>query len=200
MAPRPSPATAARPAGATPREGDPAGEPARPGLVRLSLIALLCFGVGLAWPLLAGLDFVQRPPGSNPIKPEESDPAPLDSDPDSKPSAPPPPRPGALPHRDEGVRAAAHVAPLVDKRSSKGAESARGESEPSDRIVVVSGQATVGWNAAVVRESPSGQAVTLDRLLRGSRVAVTGRKGDWYRVKYGRPARAGWVHRKALGL
>jgi len=64
----------------------------------------------------------------------------------------------------------------------------------------VSGQATIVWKAAVVRESPSSQAATLDRLLRGSRIAVTGRKGDWYLVKYGRPARTGWVHHKALGL
>ena len=200
MAIRPSPAAAVRPAGASSRAGDPAKGAARPGFVRLSLIALLCFGVGLAWPLLAGLDFVQRPPGSNPIKPEENDPPPLDSEPDSKPSAPAPPRPGLAPRRDEGARAAAHVAPLVSKRESKTEKEAGAESELSDRLVAVSGQATVGWNAAVVRESPSGQAATLDRLLRGSRVAVTGRKGDWYRVKYGRPARAGWVHRKALGL
>jgi hypothetical protein len=64
----------------------------------------------------------------------------------------------------------------------------------------MSGQATIGWKAVVVRENPSGQAATLDRLKNGSRVMVTGRKGDWYRVKYGRPSRAGWVHRQALGL
>jgi len=203
MAARPSPAAAVRPAGAISRDGDQSREPARLGFVRLSLIALFCFGVGLAWPLLAGLDFVQRPPGSNPIKPEESDPPPLDTEPDSKPSAPPPPRPGAAPQRDEGVRAAAHVAPLASKQGGKsesGAGDSRDRTESNDRIVVASGQATISWNAAVVRESPSGQSATLDRLLRGSRVAVTGRKGDWYRVKYGRPARAGWVHRKALGL
>jgi uncharacterized iron-regulated membrane protein len=203
MALRPSPAAATRPAGALSREDDPSREPARPGIARLSLIALLCFAVGLAWPLLAGLDFVQRPPGTNPVKPEESDPPPLDSEPDSKPSSLPPPRPGAPVNRDEGVRAAAHVAPLASAASQRDgqlASDSADRAESSDRIVATSGQATIVWKAAVVRESPSGQAETLDRLLRGSRISVTGRKGDWYRVKYGRPARTGWVHHKALGL
>ena len=197
MVRRPSPAVPARSA-----------DPARPGFVRISLIALGCFAVGLTWPLLAGLEFVQRPPGSSPAKPEDTDPPPLDSEPDSKPSAPPPPRPGAPVNRDEGVRAAAHVAPL--EVSTKGKpktrqdkpNDTRSEDEPDseDKLVTMSGQATIGWKAAVVRESPSGQAPTLDRLKNGSRVMVTGRKGDWYRVKYGRPSRAGWVHRQALGL
>lgn len=174
-----------------------------PGIARLSLIALGCFAVGLAWPLLAGLDFVQRPPGTNPVKPEESDPPPLDSEPDSKPSSPPPPRPGLPVKRDEGVRAAAHLAPLASaasKRDGKLTDDTMDQADSNDRIVVTSGQATIVWKAAVVRESPSARAETLDRLLRGSRIAVTGRKGDWYRVKYGRPARTGWVHHKALGL
>src|SRR5689334_2778172 len=96
----------------SPAEPSGAGS-ARPGIGRLSLIALACFAVGLAWPLLAGIDFVQRPPGSAPTKPGENDPPPLDSEPDSKPSAPPPTRPGAPVKRDEGVRAAAHTAPIA---------------------------------------------------------------------------------------
>src|SRR3954463_14505952 len=129
MAPRPSPAAAVRPAGASPREGDHSREPARPGFVRLSLIALFCFAVGLGWPLLAGLDFVQRPPGTNPIvKPEESDPPPLDSEPDSKPNAPPPPRPGAPLKRDDGVRAAARFAPLSSPAAPRDGNADRVES------------------------------------------------------------------------
>jgi hypothetical protein len=197
MSRRPSPAAPARPA-----------DPARHGFARVSLIALGCFAVGLTWPLLAGLEFVQRPPGSSPAKPEETDPPPLDSEPDSKPSAPPPPRPGAPVKRDEGVRAAAHVAPLdvsapgKPKARSGAPDDARpeGPSDSDEKLITMSGQATIGWKAVVVRENPSGQAATLDRLKNGSRVMVTGRKGDWYRVKYGRPSRAGWVHRQALGL
>ena len=196
MARRPLPAAAAPPA-----------DPARPGFVRISLIAMGCFAVGLTWPLLAGLEFVQRPPGSNPAKQEEVEPPPLDSEPDSKPSAPPPPRPGAPVNRDEGVRAAAHVAPLeatarsnASPRPSNPDDAAENEPGADDRLITMSGQATIGWKAVVVRDNPSGQAATLDRLKNGSRVTVTGRKGDWYQVKYGRPSRAGWVHRKALGL
>src|SRR4051812_36264391 len=148
MARRPPPAAPARPA-----------DPARYGFVRISLIALGCFAVGLTWPLLAGLEFVQRPPGSNPIKPEETDPPPLDSEPDSKPSAPPPPRPGAPVNRDEGVRAAAHVAPLELSAKSKPKarqdqpDDTRAEdaADTDDKLVTMSGQATIGWKAAVVR-------------------------------------------------
>jgi hypothetical protein len=197
MARRPTPAAPARSA-----------DPARPGFVRISLIAVGCFAIGLTWPLLAGLDFVQRPPGSSPAKPEEIDPPPLESEPDSKPSAPPPPRPASPLTRDEGVRAAAHVAPLEVSTQAKpkarqeraGAARSEDEADADDKLITMSGQATIGWQAAVVRESPSGQAPTLDRLKNGSRVTVTGRKGDWYRVKYGRARRAGWVHRQALGL
>ncbi|HEU4582783.1 MAG TPA: SH3 domain-containing protein [Polyangiaceae bacterium] len=197
MARRPTPAAPARSA-----------DPARPGFVRISLIAIGCFALGLTWPLLAGLEFVQRPPGSSPAKPEDSDPPPLESEPDSKPSAPPAPGPGAPLNRDQGVRAAAHVAPLdVSSKAKPAARPDRTDTARSgdaggedDKLITVSGQATIGWKAAVVRESPSGQAPTLDRLKNGSRVTVTGRKGDWYRVKYGRPSRTGWVHRQALGL
>jgi Bacterial SH3 domain len=171
-------------------------DPVRPGIGRLTLIALGCFAIGLGWPLFAGIDFVQRPPGSTPSKPEESEPPALESEPDSKPSPTPPVRPGQPARRDEGVRAAAHLAPVG--KPQRPAEASPRDSE--DRLVAMSGQATIVWKAALLRESPSSEAETLDRLAYGARVSVTGRKGAWYRVKYGRKGRAGWVHRKALGL
>jgi hypothetical protein len=85
-------------------------EPSRVG--RLALIVLCCFGVGLAWPLFAGLDFVQRPPGSVPVKSEDNDPPPPDGEPDSKPSETPKPVPGVVTPAADVVRAAAHLAPL----------------------------------------------------------------------------------------
>jgi hypothetical protein len=85
-------------------------EPSRVG--RLALIVLCCFGVGLAWPLFAGLDFVQRPPGSVPAKSEDNDPPPPDGEPDSKPSQTPKPVPGVVTPAADVVRAAAHLAPL----------------------------------------------------------------------------------------
>src|SRR5262245_36553478 len=140
MAPRPSPVPVHT------------AESDRPGIGRLSLIALCCFALGLAWPLLAGLDFVQRPPGSSPLKPDESERSPPESEPDPKPSPSPSPRPGTPVQRDQGVRAAAHLAP-VSKPQKASEESSP---EVDDRLVVMSGQATVSWKAALVRESPSG--------------------------------------------
>lgn len=159
---------------------------------KLSLIALACFAVGLSWPLLSDLQFVQRPPGSAPSKAEEPEPAPLDVEPESKPSPPPPAQRSPL-ARDHGVRAAAKAAPAASPRPST--------QERSDgELVVMSGQATIGWKAAIVRKGPSSQAETVERIAYGTRVNVTGRQGDWYRVKYGRKGTSGWVHRKALGL
>jgi uncharacterized protein YgiM (DUF1202 family) len=91
------------------------------------------------------------------------------------------------------VRAAAKAAPASERPSS--AQSSR-----DDELVVMTGQATIGWKAAVVRKAPSGQAETVERIAYGTRVNVTGRQGDWYRVKYGRKGQTGWVHRGALGL
>src|SRR5262245_2904654 len=106
-------------------------EPVRPGIGRLSLIALGCFALGLGWPLFAGIDFVQRPPGSAPNKREESEPPALESEPDTKPSPTPPVRPGQPARRDEGVRAAAHLAPVGKPQTP--AETSPGDSE--DRLV-----------------------------------------------------------------
>lgn len=72
-------------------------------------------------------------------------------------------------------------------------------SETSGEVVSVSGQATVGWKTAIVRESPSSQAPIAARLGYGTRISVTGRAGDWYRIeRAGKPL--GWVHHEALGL
>ncbi len=70
---------------------------------------------------------------------------------------------------------------------------------PSD-VVVASGQATVRWNAALIRKEPETAAEVRARLLSGTRVVVTGRKGEWYRVKYDAKGREGWVHGAAIGL
>lgn len=159
---------------------------------KLSLIAVACFGVGLSWPLLSDLQFVQRPPGSTPSKSEELEPPPLDVDPENKPGAPPPPVKRSPLARDQGVRAAAKVAAASERPSAP--------ERSDDELIVMSGQATIGWKAAVVRKGPSSQAETVERIGYGMRVSVTGRQGDWYRVKYGRRGQTGWVHRKALGL
>jgi SH3-like domain-containing protein len=38
------------------------------------------------------------------------------------------------------------------------------------------------------------------RLLYGTKVFVTGRQGDWYRIRYDAHGREGWVHKNALAM
>ena len=65
--------------------------------------------------------------------------------------------------------------------------------------VEASGRATVGWNVALIRKQPrDGEVVA--RVLSGTNVVVTGRQGDWYRVKYDGKGNEGWVYRSAIGL
>lgn len=74
------------------------------------------------------------------------------------------------------------------------------ESAPATAAVVsATGQATIGWTTAIVRESPSPRAKIRARLSYGTRVNVTGRTGDWYRIEHAKES-LGWVHRKAIGM
>ena len=46
----------------------------RPSMARLTAVLAVCFSAGVAWPILGGLQFVQRPPGSSAPKPAEPEP------------------------------------------------------------------------------------------------------------------------------
>lgn len=66
-------------------------------------------------------------------------------------------------------------------------------------VTQASGSATVSWEVALIRDAPKdGNRVA--RLMRGTRVVVTGRKGDWYRVKYDAKGSEGWVYKAAIGM
>jgi SH3-like domain-containing protein len=66
-------------------------------------------------------------------------------------------------------------------------------------VIEASGRATVGWQVALIRNEPrKGEVVA--RILSGTNVVVTGRNGDWYRVKYDGKGNEGWVYRSAIGL
>jgi hypothetical protein len=75
------------------------------------------------------------------------------------------------------------------------ARTADGEGEATP----ASGRATVSWQVALIRSEPKDGDVVA-RVLQGTRVLVTGRKGDWYRVKYDAKGNEGWVFRSAIGL
>lgn len=83
---------------------------------------------------------------------------------------------------------------LPDKPPEQAASESDGEG-----VVEASGRATVGWQVALIRKEPrEGEVVA--RILSGTNVIVTGRQGDWYRVKYDAKGNEGWVYRSAIGL
>jgi hypothetical protein len=68
-----------------------------------------------------------------------------------------------------------------------------------DPTVEVSGKATVIWNSARMRSSPDEGEVKAT-LMYGAQVVVTGRQGDWYRVRYDAKGSEAWIHKNALAL
>ncbi|HEX2877882.1 MAG TPA: SH3 domain-containing protein [Polyangiaceae bacterium] len=63
-----------------------------------------------------------------------------------------------------------------------------------------SGTATVSWDVALVRANPARDGEVRARVLSGTRVVVTGKNGDWFRVKYDAKGNQGWVYRTAIGM
>lgn len=68
-----------------------------------------------------------------------------------------------------------------------------------EAVVPARGQATIGYTAAVVREGPSADAKVATQLAHGTRIDVTARSGDYYRVEQA-GKELGWIHRRAIGL
>ena len=62
-----------------------------------------------------------------------------------------------------------------------------------------SGRATVTWEVAILRSLPK-EGDIVARILRGTRVVVTGRQGDWYKVRYDAKGNEAWVFKSAIGL
>jgi hypothetical protein len=71
--------------------------------------------------------------------------------------------------------------------------------EDGTQVVGTSGRAVVVWETAIVRESPKTGTIVA-RILGGTKVMVTARQGDWYRVKYDGKGGEGWVYRESIGL
>jgi Bacterial SH3 domain len=81
--------------------------------------------------------------------------------------------------------------------ATKGAEPA--EPAPGD-VTEATGHATVAWDVALVRSTASRDGAVVARVLQGTRITVTGRRGDWYRIKYDVKGNVGWVYRTAIGM
>jgi uncharacterized protein YgiM (DUF1202 family) len=156
-----------------------------PRFGRLTLIVTACFALGVAWPSIAGMKFVQRPPGSAVVKPDEIE----------SPDAELAPGSTSDPDAPELVPEAAGAEPGLIR-----SEPAPLEANAPSQLVDASGQATISAKEALVREGPSRQAKIAAHLRYGTRINVTGRMGEWYRVKYPGGNSVGWVHRKAIGM
>lgn len=95
------------------------------------------------------------------------------------------------------------VRPAADDKSSASPESAPTEPTNSDapegELLGQSGRATVTWDVAIVRKAPKDGDIVA-RVLGGTRVVVTGRQGDWYRIKYDAKGEEGFVFKSAIGL
>lgn len=73
------------------------------------------------------------------------------------------------------------------------------EEAPEAQVVEASGTATVIWNSARIRSQPD-EGKVKERLLYGTKVVVTARQGDWYKIRYDAKGSEGWVHKNALAL
>jgi hypothetical protein len=73
------------------------------------------------------------------------------------------------------------------------------DDKKDDKPIAPGGEATVGWEVALVRDTPkTGQVVA--RLPRGTKVKIGASKDGWYAIKYGDAfASDGWVYRAAIG-
>jgi hypothetical protein len=60
-----------------------------------------------------------------------------------------------------------------------------------------SGSAIVAWDTALLRKDPKDGEVVA-RLVRGTKVKIAGKQGDWYKIESG--AKTGWVYRGTIGL
>lgn len=82
------------------------------------------------------------------------------------------------------------------KPASEAAAAASADAEATP----ASGRATVSWDVALVRSQPARDGEVRARVLNGTRVVVTGKNGDWFRIKYDARGNQGWVYRTAIGM
>ncbi len=74
------------------------------------------------------------------------------------------------------------------------AEPAAGATTSADEAT---GTAIVAWDTALLRKEPKDGNVVA-RLVRGTKVKIAGKQGDWYKIESG--SKVGWVYRGTIGL
>jgi hypothetical protein len=97
----------------------------------------------------------------------------------------------------EFSRSAAQPEPAT--ASEPATPTAANAAAPEGELQGQSGKATVTWDVAIVRKAPKDGAIVA-RVLGGTRVVVTARQGDWYRIKYNAKGDEGFVFKSAIGL
>jgi hypothetical protein len=106
---------------------------------------------------------------------------------------------------DEDSKASAHKEKT--EKSSEKAKEAQDEKkeeksekpEKTEKSELASGEASVAWEVALVRDGPKTGGL-VSRLPRGTKVKVGPAKDGWFQIKFGEGyASEGWVYRGAIG-
>ena len=104
-----------------------------------------------------------------------------------------------IPH-EQGSYTLFYRLELIGEPQAPKPAAAASSAAPADDVTPASGRATVSWDVALVRASPTRDGEVLARVLSGTRVVVTGKSGDWFRVRYDAKGSQGWVFRTAIGM
>jgi uncharacterized protein YgiM (DUF1202 family) len=89
--------------------------------------------------------------------------------------------------------------PSVGSSGSAEASSATTNAEAPPAVQGTNELVVVSWEVALIRKAPKNGEIAA-RVLRGTKLTVTGRQGDWYRVKYDTQGNEGYVFKAAIGM
>jgi len=105
-----------------------------------------------------------------------------------------------IPHEQNTYTLYYRLELLSASGGTKAAPEPGGSRGTGDEGTPASGHATVSWDVALVRATPTRDGEVRARVLAGTRVVVTGKNGDWFRIKFDAKGSQGWVYRTAIGM
>jgi uncharacterized protein YgiM (DUF1202 family) len=105
-----------------------------------------------------------------------------------------------IPHEQNAYTLYYRLELLSSGRAAKPSAEPGGSRGTGDEGTPASGHATVSWDVALVRATPARDGDVRARVLSGTRVVVTGKNGDWFRIKFDAKGNQGWVYRTAIGM